>query len=310
MQAPTPSSKAAKFQALNPLDPIINPFPGLDSDERDNFQPKTMFTDNRLPQHAKDHTTSLPRVIGNQHADQNNVPCRNQSVEHSRAEQTGLEQIKFQKIQDYKLKGEHTGLGNSEEEDDSDDEWLNELESDPALETLREQRIEEMRREQLKKIEDRAKGHGEYRTISQDEFLPETTDSSEWTVVHFYHDEFEKCKIMDHHLKIISEKYLECKFLRINSQKAPFFCSKLKIRTLPTVLVFQNGITQARLVGFEGISDGNKWPTTLLARWLGETGAIKYSISANEISDEVKRLDMGTRARNSIWRGETHLYDD
>lgn len=305
-----------------------------------------MFTDNRLPQHATDNTTTLPRAIGNQLADQNNVPSRNQSKEHSRAEQTGLEQLKFQKIQDYKLKGEHTVLQNSEEEDDSDDEWLNELESDPALEALREQRIEEMRREQLKKIEDRAKGHGEYRTISQDEFLPETTDSSEWTVVHFYHDEFEKCKIMDHHLKIISEKYLECKFLRINSQKArkcipysveslikgrlsyfcsflshhailddlfrqiAFFCSKLKIRTLPTVLVFQNGITQARLVGFEGISDGNEWPTTLLARWLGETGAIKYSISANEISDEVKRLDMGTRATNSIWRGETHKYDD
>lgn len=41
-----------------------------------------------------------------------------------------------------------------------------------------------------------AKGHGEYREIAQDEFLKEVT-SSPRVAVHFYHNDFERCKIMD-----------------------------------------------------------------------------------------------------------------
>jgi thiol-disulfide isomerase/thioredoxin len=142
---------------------------------------------------------------------------------------------------------------------DSDDEWLDELESDPALEALREQRLEQMRRDHLKMLEDKAKGHGEYRTISQDEFLPECTlSSSEWIVVHFFHDEFETCKVMDHHLKIVAEQHVECKFVRIDARKAPFFCTKLKVKTLPTVLVLREGNVVNRLLGFEGIAEGKE----------------------------------------------------
>jgi len=306
MQAPAGSSKAAKFQALNPLDPIINPFPESSSNEQqDDFQKISALTDNRLQN--KNNAGHLGHGNNEQQTGQNNFLGHNRSTEQPR--RNHLQKNESNLVQDHKLKLERE-VSESSEDADSDEEWLNELESDPALEALREQRIEQMKLQQLKLIENRTKGHGEYRTISQDEFLPETTGSSEWTVVHFYHDDFEKCKIMDHHLKIISEKYLECKFLRINSLKSPFFCSKLTIRTLPTVLVFQNGETKGRLVGFEGISDGIDWPTKLLAKWLGETGAIHYSISLSEAEKEMERLDMVTPAGRSIWRGETQTYED
>lgn len=192
---------------------------------------------------------------------------------------------------------------------DSDDEWLDELESDPALEALREQRLEQMRRDHLQMLELKTKGHGEYRTISQDEFLPEcTSSSSEWIVVHFFHDEFETCKVMDHHLKIVAEQHVECKFLRIDARKAPFFCTKLKVKTLPTVLVLREGNVVNRLLGFEGIAEGNEWPTSMLQEWLSQAGAIQYKPAPRELEDEMKR--MGISTRGTIRRGGVRHYDD
>lgn len=191
---------------------------------------------------------------------------------------------------------------------DSDDEWLDDLENDPALEALREQRLVQLKQQELKKLENRARGHGQYRTIAQDEFLPECTNSSEWVVVHFFHDDFMKCKVMDHHMKIVAEQHVECKFLRIDAQKAPFFCGKLQVKTLPTVLIFQEGKAVDRLVGFEGISETNEWPTGLLQKWLATTGAIKYTPPSKEIEEEMRRL--GIAVKGSIWRGGIQEYND
>jgi alkyl hydroperoxide reductase subunit AhpC len=46
-----------------------------------------------------------------------------------------------------------------------------------------------------------ALNHGEYREIKEEDFLKEVT-ASEWVVVHFYHKDFTRCKIMDKHLDV------------------------------------------------------------------------------------------------------------
>lgn len=47
------------------------------------------------------------------------------------------------------------------------------------------------------------KGFGEYREIVEEEFLPSVT-KNEYAIVHFYHRDFERCKIMDKHLLAIA----------------------------------------------------------------------------------------------------------
>jgi len=136
--------------------------------------------------------------------------------------------------------------------------------------------------------------------------------------VHFIHEDFERCKIMDHHLKIIAttQSSSSCKFLRINAEKAPFFVAKLQIKVLPTVLVFRDGKTIARLVGFEGLSiDQDKpdeWPTSQLQKWIAKmTGAIEYK--PNHDHDDENDDESEGRGRNmkpSIWRGSASIQDD
>lgn len=167
--------------------------------------------------------------------------------------------------------GGDSNFGSDSDDDDYDD---------PALEAFRKRRLEELRKAQTKDAENKAKGHGEVRTIAQDEFLPECT-GSDYVAVHFFHEEFERCKIMDHHLKLIAPQHLSCKFIRIDAEKAPFFVVKLKVQTLPTLILFKDGKTIDRLVGFEDIADAtskdpDNFPTSRLGYWLERRGAIEY----------------------------------
>ena len=197
--------------------------------------------------------------------------------------------------------------------DDSDEEFLKEFEDnvDPELERIRAQRIEALRTKQTELIENKAKGHGEYRTIFQDDFLPECT-GSKYVAVHFFHNEFQRCKIMDFHLERIAPKHLKCKFVRIDAEKTPFFVSKLQIQTLPTLVVFDNGKAIKRLTGFDGLvidpKEPDKWHTGKLQEWLAGTGAIDYKRPAGEVLEEMRRL--GIKQYGAIWSNDEYNDDD
>jgi hypothetical protein len=202
-------------------------------------------------------------------------------------------------------------------DDDSDYDYLLDddgIDDDPMLDELRQKRLEEMKKLQMIKAENLAKGHGQYRTISQDEFLPECTGSSEWIAVHFFHKEFQRCHIMDHHLKIIAPQHLTCKFLRIDAENAPFFVAKLQVKALPTLLIFREGKAVERLTGFEGLSndpmkDPDKWKTSKLQKWLASTGAIVYTPSVEELQEEMRRLGVRPN-KGTVYRGGIELFDD
>lgn len=202
--------------------------------------------------------------------------------------------------------------GNHGEDDSDYDSLLDDDEDDPVLESIRQRRMAEMKQEQIRKAESIARGHGQYRTIAQDDFLPECTGSSEFVAVHFFHNEFERCRIMDHHLKLVAPVHTTCKFLRLDAEKAPFFISKLQVRTLPSLLVFREGKVVDRLTGFEGLSkdpnDPDKWETSRLQEWLASTGAIEYKRPAAELLEEMDRL--GLRPRAPVYRGGIGEYEE
>lgn len=50
------------------------------------------------------------------------------------------------------------------------------------------------------------KGHGVYSEIEEEQFLNVVT-KSEFSSVHFYHQDFERCKIIDMHLKDIAHHH-------------------------------------------------------------------------------------------------------
>ena len=81
---------------------------------------------------------------------------------------------------------------------DSDDDLL----CDPELEDIRRKRMAKLKAKVVKKQVAKVKGHGDYKVIQETEFLKEVTTTKR-VICHFYHKDFERCKIMDKHLNFI-----------------------------------------------------------------------------------------------------------
>ena len=143
---------------------------------------------------------------------------------------------------------------------DSDDDLL----CDPELEDIRKNRMAKLMSKVQKKKKAAAEGcNGEYRMIQEADFLKEVCTTNK-VVCHFYHNDFERCKIIDKHLALISKEHKEAiKVIKIDAEKAPFFVNKLAIRVLPTVVFFTNGVScpPERMVGFDGLPNGDDFTT-------------------------------------------------
>ena len=154
------------------------------------------------------------------------------------------------------------------DEDDLD------MEDDPEYMKYKEKRIAELKAARQEIVINKAKGHGEYREIDETEFLSTVTKNKRG-VCHFYHREFERCKIVDEHLKRICPEHIEALFIKINAEKAPFFITKLKVQVLPTLIFFIDGIAVDRVVGFEELGGKDDFPTLLLTRRLVRSKVIQ-----------------------------------
>ncbi|XP_059640332.1 thioredoxin domain-containing protein PLP3B-like [Cornus florida] len=150
---------------------------------------------------------------------------------------------------------------------------IDELMDDPELEKLHADRIAALKKEAEKRQALKKQGHGEYRGITEGDFLGEVT-ASEKVICHFYHHEFYRCKIMDKHLKSLAPRHVDTKFIKLDAENAPFFVAKLGIKTLPCVILFSKGIAADRLVGFQDLGGKDDFSTKTLEVLLIKKGII------------------------------------
>lgn len=170
---------------------------------------------------------------------------------------------------------------------------LEDLENDDELEQLHRERLMKLKAEQEKRQELNRKGHGEYREIEESEFLTEVT-GTDLVVCHFYHTEFERCRIVDKHLKILAPKYFETKFVKISAPDAPFFVAKLQVQVLPCLVLFKNGVAFDRIVGFEEFKSRDDFDTHIVEKRLLAAEILKKKVKTEDDSDD-EDFDNGPR---------------
>ena len=168
------------------------------------------------------------------------------------------EQEKKEKEQAEREKAE--GLEDLEDELDSEEERIMQQELEKRRKTA-----ESKREEMAKKLKNDK--YDNYTEIIETEFL-DTMLKNEKVVCHFYHKDFERCKIIDKHLKIIAQNHKETLFVKINAEKTPFFTAKLNIRVLPTIILFVKGKSIHRFIGFQDFGMNDDFPTINLSRQL------------------------------------------
>lgn len=85
-----------------------------------------------------------------------------------------------------------------------------------------------------------------------------------------------RCKILDRHLATLAKKHLETKFLKLNVEKAPFLCERLRIKVIPTLALLRDGKTQDYVVGFTDLGNTDDFTTETLEWRLGCSDVINY----------------------------------
>ncbi|KAI8470204.1 MAG: thioredoxin-like protein [Monoraphidium minutum] len=183
---------------------------------------------------------------------------------------------------------------------------VDDLLDDPELEKLHADRIATMKREAERRAELERKGHGGYEEVTEGDFL-EITTTTENVVVHFYHRDFERCKIVDRHLAALAKRYMETRFIKISAPDSPFFTVKLGIKVLPCVVLFKDGVSVDRVVGFDQLGGKDDFAT---AAFEGRLKAANMVTSArlrrgggDESDDEDARLAAAGLAPTAIRRG-------
>ncbi|KAJ8350321.1 hypothetical protein SKAU_G00254510 [Synaphobranchus kaupii] len=159
---------------------------------------------------------------------------------------------------------------------DAELEKLEKMDED-ELETLKERRLDALKKAQKQKQEWLSNGHGEYREIpSEKDFFSEVKESKN-VVCHFYRDTAFRCKILDKHLSALAKKHLETKFIKLNVEKAPFLTERLRIKVIPTMALVKDGKTKDYVVGFGDLGNTDEFSTEVLEWRLGCVDIINYS---------------------------------
>lgn len=147
------------------------------------------------------------------------------------------------------------------------------------LQALRNQRLNEMKNLAKKKQEWLNNGHGGYEELSGEKEFFEVSKKSANIIAHFYRDATERCKIVDHHLKILAKQHLEAKFCKVNAENSPFLTQRLRIKVIPTIAIIKDSKTKDYIVGFTDLGNRDDFSTEMMEWRIAQSGAIEYNVS-------------------------------
>ena len=169
-------------------------------------------------------------------------------------------------------------MGQLSQEEAKIDGMLDKLENMDTddMEKLREARKRRLVKEAQRRQQLRTQGHGEYREISgEKQFFKEIKDAPA-AAIHFYRPATFRCAIVDKHMSRCASKYVECKFVKINAEKAPYLCEKLHIWCLPSIVLVKDGKTEHTCVGFNDFGGDDDFSDEAFEYVLGGKGMFKY----------------------------------
>ncbi|KAL4772808.1 thioredoxin-like protein [Aspergillus nidulans var. acristatus] len=158
-----------------------------------------------------------------------------------------------------------------------------------------------------------------YPTLKGDQMLLDYTTQTQRCVIHFAHPDFVRCATMDNHIRALAARHQDARFARVDVRETPFVVEKLKIRVLPCVIGFLDGVAVERVLGFEGLGPGGTTglegfnTASLEKRLLGKgiLSLARFSADDEEESDRDSDEDDDVRkGRRGIRTGITRAYKE
>merc|ERR1712154_537854 len=89
-------------------------------------------------------------------------------------------------------------------------------------------------------------------------------------------------QILQDHLTLIAQKHLECKFIQIEAQSAPFLVERLNIWMMPTLVLAKDNKVSRQLHGLDWVAPDGKFTTIAMEAKLFEFGFLEETYIALE----------------------------
>ncbi|BGP21537.1 GTPase inhibitor [Rhodotorula toruloides] len=192
--------------------------------------------------------------------------------------------------------------------DDSDallEELEAELDEDFDLGGFREKRMLELKAQVDAARRMHESDYGKLTEIKVEKDLIARTANEKRSVVHFFHRDFRRCKIMDAHLEKLAAKHFDTLFLKADVANVPFLVAKLDVKVLPCVIGFVDGVTKMKLVGFEDLPGADAFTTAslelgmqqcdVLSKYPGSTSTLPSLQGAGRDEGGRRRIRKGAR---------------
>ncbi|KAI5480867.1 GTPase inhibitor [Pseudohyphozyma bogoriensis] len=129
---------------------------------------------------------------------------------------------------------------------------------------FREKRMEQLRAEVQKATMMRDSNYGKLTEMKVEKDVIAAMANAPRSVLHFFHRDFRRCKIMDRHLEKLAAKHFDTLFIRAEVSNVPFLVNKMEVKVLPCVIGFAGGISKMKIIGFEELEGGDNFSTASL----------------------------------------------
>lgn len=145
---------------------------------------------------------------------------------------------------------------------------------DDDLETIRQRRMQQMKKE----AEDRAlwqrNGHGTVHHVVEKDFFSRAKTAPRVVAVFFRQGTSRYSSDFNEHIARVAQAHLETLFLTLDAEKCPFLCTRLSLRVLPSIVMLKDGEIDIVLRGLDGITPSGKFSTTSIEKRLFEYGML------------------------------------
>ncbi|SCM24308.1 phosducin-like protein, putative [Plasmodium chabaudi chabaudi] len=129
--------------------------------------------------------------------------------------------------------------------------------NDEELENIKNKRLQELKNRHNENRRLLSMGHGVYKEILSEKEFFDICKNSTNVCCHFYRNTTWRCEYLDSKLISLSKKFIHINFIKINAEKSPFLCDRLKIWCIPTLMLIQNGKTEHSIIGFDELGGDN-----------------------------------------------------
>jgi hypothetical protein len=201
------------------------------------------------------------------------------------------------------------------------------LDDEDALESLRQKRIQQMKKQHTLHKKWKELGHGEYTELGGGSTNGDVNDiakeffraakESDRMIVHFYRPTTRYCDIFHAHLSKLAPKHPETRFLKINVEGcdqeggggASFLVDRLGVVVMPTLVLVRERKAFHHIRGFDELGGTEDFSMNTLAYVLGSHGVTDLR-DDEEISEDVLQSRGVIAVRVTKKGAKKGYYDD